>query len=118
MKNNMAFVKVCALICLLVSGCATSPEHGNRSRLTSEGTDTLKQMQAIDPSLSSLLGKSSGFAVFPRVAKGAVVLGGSYGRGEVYEGDDLIGYADITQATVGLQAGAQEFREIVVFETP
>ncbi len=74
-------------------------------------------MQTADPSLSTLLAKSPGYAIFPRVAKGAAGVGGSYGRGEVYENGNLTGYADITQATVGLQAGAQEFREVVVFET-
>lgn len=118
MRNSILSVKFCAVICLLLSGCATAPEHGDRRRLTRQATDTLKQMQTADPSLSTLLDKSSGYAVFPRVAKGAVGVGGSYGRGEVYEKGNLTGYADITQATIGLQAGAQEFRELVVFETP
>ena len=30
----------------------------------------------------------------------------------------MVGYATISQATVGLQAGGQEFAEAVVFETP
>ena len=118
MRQNMGFVKICGIICLLVGGCATAPERGDRRQLTDEGTDTLKQMQTIDPSLSTLLANSPGYAVFPSVAKGAAVVGGSYGRGEVYEGGNFIGYADITQATVGLQAGGQEFREVVVFESP
>src|SRR4051812_8641821 len=118
MRKNLSLVKICAVIGLLVSGCATAPEHGDRKQLTGEVTDTLNQMQTTDPSLSTLLAKSPGYAVFPRVAKGAAGVGGSYGRGEVYENGDLAGYADITQATVGLQAGVEEFREIIVFETP
>jgi lipid-binding SYLF domain-containing protein len=118
MRKNLSFVTICAVICPLVTGCATAPEHGDRKQLTEEVTDTLKQMQTTDPNLSTLLAKSPGYVVFPRVAKGAVGVGGSYGRGEVYENGNLTGYADITQATVGLQAGAQECREIVVFEAP
>ena len=43
-------------------------------------------------------------------------LGGAYGRGEVYERGQRIGYSDITQATIGLQAGGQSFSELIVFE--
>src|SRR4051794_37660353 len=117
MSTTLSRVKICLVICLLVSGCATAPEHGDRKQLTGDAIDALKEMQAADPSLSKLLATSPGYVVFPKIAKGAAGAGGSYGRGEIYEGRNLTGYADITQATVGLQAGAQEFREVLVFET-
>ena len=53
MWKNLSSVKICAVICLLVSGCVTAPEHGDREQLTGEATDALKQMQSTDPSLST-----------------------------------------------------------------
>jgi lipid-binding SYLF domain-containing protein len=54
--------------------------------------------------------------IFPNVGKGAWIVGGAYGRGVVYEQGQFVGYADISQATVGLQAGGQTYTELVVFE--
>jgi lipid-binding SYLF domain-containing protein len=44
------------------------------------------------------------------------VLGGAYGRRVVYEQGQHIGYADLTQASLGLQAGGQTYSELIVFE--
>jgi hypothetical protein len=41
------------------------------------------------------------------MTKGGLVVGGAYGRGAVYEQGQHIGYADLPQGSVGLQAGAQ-----------
>jgi len=76
MWKNLSFVKICTVICLLVGGCATAPEHGDRKKLTAEATDALKQMQTTDPSLTTLLTTSPGYAVFPKVSKGAAGVGG------------------------------------------
>jgi lipid-binding SYLF domain-containing protein len=118
MTRNLTLLTICGLIGLAAAGCATAPDPSDRGQLSADARDALAQAQATDPTLSTLLKSSPGYAVFPRVGKGAAVVGGSYGRGAVYEGGILVGYTDVTQATVGLQAGAQEFREVVVFETP
>ena len=60
--------------------------------------------------------KSHAFAFFPEITKGGLVFGGAYGRGVVYERGQLIGYADVTQASFGLQAGGQTYSELIVFE--
>ena len=41
---------------------------------------------------------------------------GSHLHFEVYENGKMIGFADLTQASIGLQAGGQTFSEIIVFE--
>jgi lipid-binding SYLF domain-containing protein len=119
MKNVFAISTIVGFVALLAAGCATAPKSdAGRTQLTDDTTTALKQARQADPSLNTFLQNSSGYAVFPRVTKGALGVGGSYGRGTVYASGNLVGYADITQATVGLQAGGQEFREIVVFESP
>jgi len=44
-------------------------------------------------------------------------VGGAYGRGVVYERGQHVGYSNLTQGTVGVQAGGQTFSELLVFET-
>ena len=59
---------------------------------------------------------SYGFVVFPTVFKAGVVVGGARGDGQVYVGGQHVGYAIMTQLTVGLQFGGQEFSQIIFFQ--
>lgn len=107
-----------SLLSLLVAGCATAPNTAaKRDDLKASAVDALATMKADDPSLEGFLKKAHGYAVFPHVGKGGAVVGGSYGRGVVYEQGTSIGYADISQATVGLQLGGQTFMELLTFES-
>jgi lipid-binding SYLF domain-containing protein len=97
--------------------CATAPTTpAGRDDLKAGAADALRQMKLADPSLATpFLESAHAYAVFPRVGKGAYLVGGSYGRGIVYQKGRPIGFADITQATVGFQYGGQAFAELVVF---
>jgi lipid-binding SYLF domain-containing protein len=102
---------------LLLVGCSTAPKsEANRELLAVNVQDTLKQMQAHDESLAGFMDRGYGWVLFPSVGKGGLIAGGAYGRGQVYRGNDFVGYADLTQASLGLQAGGQEFAELIVFE--
>ena len=57
-----------------------------------------------------------GYAVFPEVGKAGFIVGGAHGKGQVYEQGGVVGFAAITQGTVGLQFGAQSFSEIIFFK--
>jgi lipid-binding SYLF domain-containing protein len=59
---------------------------------------------------------SYGYAVFPTIGKGGLVVGGAYGKGRVYVHDRFVGDTTITQLNVGLQAGGQAYSMIVFFE--
>ncbi|HVT87465.1 MAG TPA: lipid-binding SYLF domain-containing protein [Tepidisphaeraceae bacterium] len=103
---------------LAFSGCSTAPKsEAKREDLQMDAVDAIKQMKADDSSLDAFLSHSYGYVIFPHVGKGAYIVGGSYGRGIVYEQGMFIGYADISQATVGLQVGGQAFMELLAFES-
>lgn len=107
------------LALLAFAGCATAPETASgRADLKTAAADALKQLKAQDPTLAGFLSGSAGYVVFPRIGKGGFIFGGGFGRGVVYEAGAPIGYGDITQATVGLQIGAQAFTEVLAFEAP
>jgi lipid-binding SYLF domain-containing protein len=69
-----------------------------------------------DPSMKDLFNSSYGYAIFPNLGKGAVVVGAGGGNGAVYEKGKSIGTANMTQVTVGAQAGGQAYREVIFFE--
>jgi lipid-binding SYLF domain-containing protein len=78
----------------------------------------LSRLDAEDPGLKPLLRRAHGYAVFPAVGKATAVVGGAFGKGEVFERGSLIGYAAVAQLTIGVQLGGQTFTEIIVFESP
>jgi lipid-binding SYLF domain-containing protein len=57
-----------------------------------------------------------GYAVFPTIGKGGLVVGGAYGSGRVYAGGNYVGDTSMTQVSIGLQAGGQAYSQIVFFE--
>ncbi len=100
-----------------VSGCATAPTSAeDKAALSRDVNTALAKAKGQDPSLQAFLDKAYGYAIFPTVGKGAVGVGGAYGKGELFERGRKIGYCDLSQATIGLALGGQTFTEIIAFE--
>ncbi len=59
---------------------------------------------------------SYGYAVFPTIGKGGLVVGAAHGTGRVYKKGKYIGDTSMTQLSVGFQLGGQAYSEIVFFE--
>lgn len=59
---------------------------------------------------------SYGYAVFPTVGKAGFVVGGARGTGRVYQANNYVGDAKLTEVSVGAQAGGQAFSQIVFFQ--
>jgi lipid-binding SYLF domain-containing protein len=55
--------------------------------------------------------------VLPKIGKGAFILGGAFGQGEVYHKGSLVGYCSLSQAFIGASIGGQSVREILFFRT-
>lgn len=57
-----------------------------------------------------------GYAVFPTIGKGGLVVGAAHGNGHVYEHGKYAGDTSMTQVSVGAQAGGQAYSQIIFFE--
>src|SRR3954452_2388986 len=66
---------------------------------------SVRRLSEEDPGLGELLKKAYGYAVLPEVGKASVVIGGAFGKGEVFERGRMIGYCALAQLTIGVQAG-------------
>jgi lipid-binding SYLF domain-containing protein len=78
-------------------------------------TDTIaiyKKSPAVQPFFKS----AYGYAVFPTIGKGGFVIGGSYGKGQVYQGGKVTGETSLIKASFGFQAGGQAFSQMIFFE--
>jgi lipid-binding SYLF domain-containing protein len=62
--------------------------------------------------------KAQGMLVFPKVTKGAIGIGGSYGEGALIVDDKPAGYYSTAAASIGLQLGGETFSQIIMFMTP
>jgi lipid-binding SYLF domain-containing protein len=65
---------------------------------------------------ASFFSNSYGYAVFPTIGKGGLVVGGAHGEGRVYVKGKHVGDTSMSQVSVGFQAGGQAFSEIIFFE--
>jgi lipid-binding SYLF domain-containing protein len=108
-----------AVVFFYVSGCSTAPKsEEGRQELTDKVTQAIDKAQKEDPGLKKFFDEAAGYAVFPTVGKGAVGVGGAYGKGELRVKGATVAYCDLTQATIGLALGGQSYTEIIFFETP
>lgn len=76
----------------------------------------LARLKEKSPKMEKVLADAAGYAVFPSVGKGAIGVGGAHGLGVVYAHGKKIGRSTLTQLTVGLQLGGQEYSEVVIFK--
>ncbi|MBI1189451.1 MAG: hypothetical protein GC200_02045 [Tepidisphaera sp.] len=101
----------------MLCGCSTAPQSDlSRQELKDEAAAAVKQAEKTDTTMDKALSEAKGYAVFPTVGKGAIGIGGAYGRGVLYEGGSITGYCDLSQATIGLQLGGQAYTEIICFQ--
>lgn len=105
-----------AVLSVFLLGCSTVPEKKeSRDVLSAEVREAIALFNSVDPGIQSFFDNAYGYVVFPRVTKGAFWVGGAYGRGEVFERGRKIGYASLSQATLGFSFGGEFFREIIFF---
>lgn len=119
-STALATVALLGLLTLLtLAACDTAPASPEgKANMRRNSADTLAQAQRNDPSLVSIIQNAAGYAVFPSIGKGAIGVGGAYGKGDLYQNGATVGYCDLSQASIGFQLGGQAYSEILVFQTP
>lgn len=116
--RKMMLMGALAAACLVVlTGCSTTPTSAaKQAELTSSSEAAIQLAKKTDPGMQKFFDSAAGYAVFPAVGKGAIGVGGAYGRGEFYEGGKLVGYCTVTQASIGFALGGQKYTELIFFE--
>jgi len=78
--------------------------------------NTAQTMKEKDKGLGPFFEKAYAYAVFSSVGKGAIGIGGAYGKGIVFRSGKAIGSTDLKQVSIGFQWGGQAYSEIIFFE--
>jgi lipid-binding SYLF domain-containing protein len=111
-----AAVLACALFPAPALAQQKQTAQEKRAQLKSDVAAAIARYKKADPGMDRFFTQSAGYVVFPNIDKAGFILGGGHGDGEVYEKGKLIGTASVTIGTVGLQAGAQTFSQVIFFK--
>jgi lipid-binding SYLF domain-containing protein len=111
--HDVAPVALCVTALCLCASLARADEE-----LRKEAEQSRANFVKADSGLKKFFDESAGYALFPSVGKGGLIVGAARGKGVVYQQGKVVGEAVMTQASIGAQAGGQTFAEVIFFETP
>ena len=118
MKRSLLVITTLLLVGLAINACQTAPKtRGEQLVLEDNADSTIKRFQRKDPGLDEFFTGAAGYAVFPKVGKGAIGIGGAYGKGILYQNGGKVGYCDLSQGSIGFQLGGQAYSEIIFLQT-
>ncbi len=109
-------IKSALILLVVTSGCSTVPEKKeSKAVLSAEVNEAIAAFKTNDPSIKTFFDNSYAYAIMPQIFKGAFLVGGAHGKGEVYEHGEFVGYCSMSQATLGFSFGGEYFREVIFF---
>jgi lipid-binding SYLF domain-containing protein len=115
-KMKFALLASMAAVLLMMPRMLRAQDEKEKEKLIHESGQAKSEILKTDPSMSKLFADSYGYAIFPKIGKGAIIIGGSGGNGVVYEKGKQDGTAKLAQVSVGAQVGGESYREIIFFE--
>jgi lipid-binding SYLF domain-containing protein len=114
-RSSVAMLIVSLALLPWLAGCATEP-YVRGGSFDQETAGAITLFNRTDLTMQKLFDSAAGYAVFPTVTKGAIGIGAAHGEGQVFANGKLIGLSSLSQGTVGLQLGAQEYAEVIFFQ--
>ncbi len=104
--KNVSLVVVLMILALVSGAYAAGAEDYSTTIAVFKGS----------PAVVEFFNNSYGYAVFPTIGKAGFIVGGSYGKGQVYRGGAVTGKTSVIEGSLGLQIGGKAFSEIIFFQ--
>ena len=115
--KKFSVLLIMALFTYCFAGTASAGLFSNHSRTGEANAQLLiKNMKAKDAKMQKIFDHAFGWAVFPKISKVGIGIGGAGGNGRVYRRNMFIGTATMSQISVGFQLGGQVYGEIIFFK--
>lgn len=112
-KLSIAFITL-GMVFTSITAQAWTPDTSDKLELSvAQAILTAKER---DPSLEKWFDTAYAYAVFPKVGKGGIGIGGAHGKGLVIRGDATVGKTSLSQLTVGFQLGGQVYSQYIMFK--
>ena len=102
----------------LLAACGNGVGSDGGQRIDARVDQTIAFMTAEYPGTATLMQDAAGMLVMPLVTEAGFGIGGAYGRGALRVGGISVDYYSQSQASVGLQIGAQQYATVLFFMTP
>lgn len=99
----------------LTAACAGGTESRARYKIDANVEATIRQMENEIPFTTNLVNTASGMLVMPKITKGGLILGGSYGEGSLLVGNAPVDYYSTVAGSWGLQIGVQQVAQVLFF---
>lgn len=122
-RNFLAAGASLTALVVLTGGCTTTgtaqgDPASQRQAIDSGADAALSRLYAQQPGSRELVSKAAGVLVFPSFTSAGFIVGGGTGRGVLRAGGKSVRYYSMTEASVGLLAGAQSQAVFILFMTP
>jgi lipid-binding SYLF domain-containing protein len=115
--KKLSIIWVLMMACVINTVPIFGQSDSKNDKIIADSKTAKAEFTKTDPLMSGIFEKAYGYVIFPNVGKGGVGVGGAAGNGTVYENNNLIGMAKLSQVSIGLQAGGQAYREVIFFES-
>jgi lipid-binding SYLF domain-containing protein len=112
----MSAIRTTTIVASLAALLVAAPTAARADATVKEAESAVTAMKKADPGLEKFFDHATGYAVFPSVGKGGLVVGGAGGSGIVFEHGKAVGKTTLSQVTIGAQIGGQAYYEIIFFE--
>jgi lipid-binding SYLF domain-containing protein len=113
-KLSIALIALC-LVFISTFAQAWTPDNTNKLELSA--AQAMIKAKEKDPSLATKwFDTAYAYAVFPKVGKGGIGIGGAHGKGIVIHGDKTVATSSLSQLTIGFQLGGQVYSQFIMFK--
>ena len=112
-KAMLSFI---TLVLLISSSTLWAFEPDTSDELQLSVAKAILDLKKKDPGMDKFFNGAAGYAVFPKVGKGGIGVGGAHGKGLVIANDEAVGKTSLSQVTVGFQLGGQVYAQFIFFE--
>lgn len=118
MTATRSLVSLALVAMTFLASCAAAPKEDRKDDVLARAQSTRAWFERHVNGLDSQIKGSAGYIVFPDVAQWGIVFGGgAFGRGVLFDNHgNQLGWTVINNASVGLQAGVQGFRMLMVLQ--
>lgn len=113
-KLSVALIALSLIFTSFLAQAEWKPDTGDETELSV--AKALIEAKGKDNSLSLWFDEAYAYAVFPKVGKGGIGIGGAHGKGIVIRGDSTLGTTSLSQVTIGFQLGGQVYAEFIMFK--
>jgi lipid-binding SYLF domain-containing protein len=118
MRAILASAALCLVSLTLLGACSTAPKSENQADFMARARSSTEQFERSVPGLADQIKNSAGYIIFPDVSQFGIIFAGmTSGRGALCKPDGTqIGWAALNTGQIGLLAGVQGFRMLVVIQ--